>query len=170
MIVVFIIYRNKHLIKASSRELSSVLLCGVMLCYLLPFVYIAKPSPASCAIRRFGVGFCFSLCFSALLVKTSRIHCIFNRKSLTLQAPPLINPQSQLFFTALLVSIQVLIAVVWLVVEPPNTIFLYERFHHRVALQRKSLYWSLSDSSIQPTTPSSNNILCLSHTKCATKL
>ena len=128
VIIVFIIYRNKHLIKASSRELSSVLLCGIMLCYLLPFVYIAKPSPASCAIRRFGVGFCFSLCFSALLVKTSRIHRIFNRKSLTLQAPPLINPQSQLFFTALLVAVQVLIAVVWLVVEQPNTIFLYDDF------------------------------------------
>ena len=128
VIVVFIIYRKEHLIKASSRELSSILLCGIMLCYLLPFVYIAKPSPASCAIRRFGVGFCFSLCFSALLVKTNRIHRIFNQKSITLQAPPLINPQSQLFFTALLVSIQVLIAVVWLVVERPNTIFLYDDF------------------------------------------
>ena len=92
VIIVFIIYHNKHLIKASSRELSSILLCGIMLCYLLPFVYIAKPSPASCAIRRFGVGFCFSLCFSALLVKTSRIHRIFNQKSVTLQAPLLINP------------------------------------------------------------------------------
>ena len=128
VMVVFIIHHNDPLIKASSRELSSVLLCGIMLCYLLPFVYIAKPSPASCAIRRFGVGFCFSLYFSALLVKINRIHSIFNRKSLTLQAPPLINPQSQLFFTALLVSIQVLIAVVWLVVERPNTIFLYDNF------------------------------------------
>ena len=128
VIVVFIIYRKEHLIKASSRELSSILLCGIMLCYLLPFVYIAKPSPASCAIRRFGVGFCFSLCFSALLVKTNRIHRIFNRKSLTLQAPPLINPQSQLFFTALVVAVQVLIAVIWLVVEQPNTIFLYDDF------------------------------------------
>ena len=128
VIIVYIIYRTKHLIKASSRELSSVLLCGIMLCYLLPFVYITKPSPASCAIRRFGVGFCFSLCFSALLVKTNRIHRIFNRKSITLQAPPLINPQSQLFFTALLVAVQVLIAVVWLVVEQPNTIFLYDDF------------------------------------------
>ena len=128
VIVVFIIYRNEHLIKASSRELSAVHLCGIMLCYLMSFVYIAKPSRASCAIQRFGVGFCFSLCFSTLLVKTNRIHRIFNRKTLTLQAPPLVNPQSQLFFTALLVAIQVLIAVVWLVVEHPNTIFLHDDF------------------------------------------
>ena len=38
------------------------------------------------------------------------------------------NPQSQLFFTALLVAIQVLIAVVWLIVEQPNTTFLYDEF------------------------------------------
>ena len=126
--LVFVIYHNEHLIKASSRELSAVLLCGIMLCYLMPFVYIAKPSPASCAIQRFGVGFCFSLCFSALLVKTNRIHRIFNRKTLTLQAPPLVNPQSQLFFTALLVTVQVLITIVWLVVEQPNTVFLYNDF------------------------------------------
>ena len=128
VITVFVIYRNEHLIKASSRELSSVLLCGIMLCYLMSFAYVAKPSRASCAIQRFGVGFCFSLCFSALLVKTNRIHRIFNRKTITLQAPPLVNPQSQLFFTALLVAIQVLIAVVWLVVEQPNITFLYDDF------------------------------------------
>ena len=128
VIIVFVIYHNNLLIKASSRELSAVLLCGIMLCYLMPFIYIAKPSQATCAIQRFGVGFCFSLCFSALLVKTNRIHRIFNRKMLTLQAPPLVNPQSQLFFTALLVAIQVLIAVVWLIVEQPNTTFLYDEF------------------------------------------
>ena len=61
-------------------------------------------------------------------MKTNRIHRIFNRKTLTLQAPPLVNPQSQLFFTALLVAIQVLIAVVWLIVEQPNTTFLYDEF------------------------------------------
>ena len=128
VIIVFVVYRNEHLIKASSRELSAVLVCGIMLCYLMPFTYLAEPSRVSCAIQRFGVGFCFSLCFSALLVKTNRIHRIFNRKTLTLQAPPLVNPQSQLFLTALLVAIQVLIAVVWLVVEHPNTTFLYDDF------------------------------------------
>ena len=128
VIVVFVVYHDTHLIKASSRELSSVLLCGIMLCYFMPFIYIAKPSPATCAIRRFGVGFCFSLCFSALLMKTNRIHHIFNRKSLTVQAPPLVSPWSQLFFTSLLVVVQVLIAAVWLVVEHPNTTFLYNDF------------------------------------------
>lgn len=122
---IFILYRNDRIIKASSRELTAVLLCGIMLCYLMPFFYLAKPIPALCGIRRFGVGFCFSLCFSALLVKTNRIHRIFNRESLSVRAPPLISPTSQLFFTAMLVSVQVVIAAVWLAAEQPSVKFTY---------------------------------------------
>ena len=127
--VVFFVYNRERIIKASSRELSTVLLCGIMLCYLLPFIYVAKPSPVLCAIRRFGIGFCFSVCFSSLLVKTNRIHRIFNRKSESIEAPPLISPQSQLFITAVLVALQMAIAVVWLVVEKPSTVLVYSDFN-----------------------------------------
>ena len=46
-----------------------------------------------------------------------------------MEAPPLISPQSQLLFTAILVAIQVVIAIVWLVVEQPTTVFLYDDFN-----------------------------------------
>ena len=128
VVVIFLIYRNNQIIKASSRELSAVLLCGIMLCYLLPFFFIAMPSLWICGIRRFSVGFCFSLCYSALLVKTNRIHRIFNRKVVSLEAPPLISPLSQIFFTVLLVCIQVIIATVWLIVEKPSITFNYTDF------------------------------------------
>ena len=128
VIAVFVVYNNHPIIKASSRELSAVLLTGIMLCYLLPFFFIAMPSPWICLIRRFGVGFCFALSFGALLIKTNRIHRIFNRPSGSIQAPPLISPQSQLFFTALIVAVQVVIAIVWLVIERPSTVFVYNDF------------------------------------------
>ena len=126
--VVFIVYHKYPLIKASSRELSAVLLIGIMLCYLLPFFFIAKPAPWICAVRRFGIGFCFSLCYSALLVKTNRIHRIFNRPSSSNQVPPLISPESQLFFTTLLVAVQVVVVTVWLVVEKPSIIYFYGEY------------------------------------------
>ena len=125
--IVFIVFHKHQLIKASSRELSAVLLTGIMLCYVLPFFFIAKPAPWICAVRRFGVGFCFALCYSALLVKTNRIHRIFNRSPNSRSAPPLISPQSQLFFTALLVAIQIVIALVWLVVEKPSTTLVFSK-------------------------------------------
>ena len=128
VVIIFVFYQNHPIVKASSRELSAVLLCGIMLCYLLPFFFIAKPAPWICGIRRFSVGFCFSLCYSALLVKTNRIHRIFNRKITSLEAPPLIGPISQLSITAILVSIQVAIATVWLIVRKPNIEFTYQDF------------------------------------------
>ena len=126
--VVFIIHYKHKLIKASSRELTAILLTGIMLCYLLPFFFIAKPSPWTCGIRRFGVGFCFSLCYSALLIRTNRIHRIFNRSPDSTQAPPLISPESQVFFTALLVAVQVVIASVWLIAEAPSVSFVFNKF------------------------------------------
>ena len=126
--IIFIVYHKHQLIKASSRELSAVLLTGIMLCYLLPFFFIAMPAPWICAVRRFGIGFCFSLCYSALLVKTNRIHRIFNRPSSSSQVPPLISPKSQLFFTALLVAVQVVMVTVWLVVEKPSIVYFYGEY------------------------------------------
>ena len=139
IIAVFVVYHKHQLIKASSRELSAVLLTGIMLCYVLPFFFIAMPSPWICAIRRFGVGFCFSLSYSALLVKTNRIHRIFNRPSGSIQAPPLISPQSQLFFTALLVAVQVVIAIVWLVIERPSIAYVYNDFTTELKCGESSL-------------------------------
>ncbi len=121
--VIFIAYRKHELVKASSRELSAVLLIGIILCYVLPVFFVVMPSPWTCGVRRFGVGFCFSLCYSALLIKTNRIHRIFNRSSSSLQSPPLVNPLSQLFFTTILVSVQTVLAIVWLTIERPSTVY-----------------------------------------------
>ena len=126
--IVFIVYHKHQLIKASSRELSTIMLIGIMLCYLLPFFFIAKPAPWICGVRRFGVGFCFALCYSALLVKTNRIHRIFNQSPNSNQVPPLISSQSQLFFTALLVTIQVVIASVWLIIEKPSVTHIFNKY------------------------------------------
>ena len=126
--IIFTVYHKHQLIKASSRELSVVLLSGIMLCYLIPFFFIAKPSPWICAVRRFGVGFCFATCYSALLVKTNRIHRIFNQSPNSSQNPPLISPQSQLFLTSLLVAVQVVIALIWLVIERPSITHVFYQF------------------------------------------
>lgn len=120
--IIFVIFRKHKVIKASSREVSTILLVGIFLCYVMPFFIVAMPSDAICAIRRFGVGFSFSICFSALLIKTNRIFRIFNLHSLKPQkAPPLISPLSQVLLTFALIAIQILIAVIWLAVETPST-------------------------------------------------
>ena len=118
--VVFVVFRKTRVIKATSRELSAVILCGILLCYLLPLIYIGTPHAVSCALRRFGIGICLSLCFGAMLVKLTRIHRIFNQKTISVKLPHFIDWKSQLVFTAIIVSFQLLIGTVWLIVEHPG--------------------------------------------------
>ena len=123
--IIFSVRRKHPIVKASSRELSAVLLVGIFLCFLLPFTGVGKPNIYTCTIHRFGFGFSFSLCYSALLIKTNRIFRIFSRAGESIQKPALIHPKSQLFFTSMLVLVQVVISVVWLVVERPGVTYIY---------------------------------------------
>ena len=125
---VFIVCYKHKIVKASSRELSAVLLVGIFLCYVIVFFYIGRPSPTICGLRRFGFGFAFSLCYAALVVRTNRIHRIFNNQKTSIQRPPLISPQSQLFFTGILVMVQVVIEGAWLISSPPDIIYVYQDY------------------------------------------
>lgn len=126
--VVFAVFYKHTVVKASSRELSTFLLVGIMLCYLLPFFFLARPSLAICTLRRFLVGFSFAVCFSPLLVKTNRIHRIFNRSTEQLKTQPrFISPFSQVLITLLLISFQVLINLLWLSIEHPSIIHTFDR-------------------------------------------
>lgn len=117
---VFIIFNKQKIIKATSRELSAILLTGIALCYIIPFFFIAEPSPATCAIRRFSIGFCFSLCFSPLLMKTNRIYRVFHTAP---QTPRFAGSWNQVVFTCGLVSVQIFIAALWLGIERPSVKF-----------------------------------------------
>lgn len=117
VVVVFIVFNKHKIVKAACRELCAILLTGIALCYILPFFFIAAPSPATCAIRRFSVGFCFSLCFAPLLMKTNRIYRVFHKAPHT---PRFAGPKSQVVFTCLLVSVQAIVGAVWLIADRPG--------------------------------------------------
>ena len=118
--IMFVVFISNSVIKASSRELSAILLCGILLCYIIPLIYLVKPSPTSCAIQRLVSGLCFAIVYSALLVKTNRIHRIFNRSKNGSVSPHFVSPASQVIFTLLLSLIQLIIASIWLAAEPPR--------------------------------------------------
>ena len=126
IIIIFLVYNNHRVVKASSRELSAILLVGLVLCYTMPFFFVAMPSPAVCTIRRVFFGFSFAVCFSALLVKTNRIHRIFNQKLLNPSQPPrFVGCLPQVILTFILITIQLLIVAIWLLVDHPSTVIDY---------------------------------------------
>ncbi|KAL5242911.1 hypothetical protein ACI65C_010321, partial [Semiaphis heraclei] len=125
VISVFIKHNHTPIVKAAGREVSYVLLSGILLCYLITFVLVLKPTDIVCAIQRFGVGFCFTVVYAALLTKTNRISRIFNAGRRTVKRPNFISPKSQLVICTGLISIQVLINGVWMLVSPPKVMHYY---------------------------------------------
>ena len=126
VMAIFLVCHKHRVIKASSREVSAILLVGLALCYTLPFFFVSKPSPVICAFRRFGIGFSFAVCFSALLIKTNRIYRLFNQKTLDPTKPPrFTSPFSQVVMTLIIISIQVLAIAIWLAVDNPSTHIAY---------------------------------------------
>ncbi|KAJ0176890.1 hypothetical protein K1T71_008069 [Dendrolimus kikuchii] len=109
-------------VRASGRELSFVLLAGILMCYLVTFALVLRPTDLLCALQRFGTGFCFTVVYAALLTKTNRIARIFDASKQSARRPSLISPKSQLVICSVLVSIQVVIVVVWQVVSPARAI------------------------------------------------
>ncbi|CAL4191359.1 unnamed protein product, partial [Meganyctiphanes norvegica] len=121
VIIVFVLYGDTPIVRASGRELSYVLLSGVFLCYACTFVFMLKPTDAVCGLQRFGLGFCFAVIYSALLTKTNRISRIFNAGS-TNKRPPFISPRSQLIICSMSVFVQVLVTMLWCQMSPPRAV------------------------------------------------
>ncbi|XP_053610017.1 metabotropic glutamate receptor 2-like [Plodia interpunctella] len=112
-------------VRASGRELSFVLLAGILMCYLVTFALVLRPTDFLCSLQRFGTGFCFTMVYAALLTKTNRIARIFDASKHTARRPSLISPKSQLVICSILVSIQVVVVVVWQIVSPARAIHHY---------------------------------------------
>lgn len=126
VIIVFLKYLKTPLIMAAGRELSSILLLGIILCYILAFVRVLQPNVLLCGVRRFGTGFAFCLCYSSLLVKTNRVARIFRGT----KSPSFISPRSQMVITTIILFPQVGIALAELLVFTPHVKLLYTEMNY----------------------------------------
>ncbi|XP_043269518.1 metabotropic glutamate receptor 2-like isoform X2 [Venturia canescens] len=115
---VFLKHNDTPIVRASGRELSYVLLTGILLCYLVTFALVLRPTDLVCSIQRFSAGFCFTVMYAALLTKTNRISRIFNAGKRSAKRPSFISPRSQLIICSMLVAVQILIHAVWMVIDP----------------------------------------------------
>ncbi|XP_012230284.1 metabotropic glutamate receptor [Linepithema humile] len=118
-------HRDTPVVRASGRELTVILLAGVLVCYLNTFVLLATPTTAICVLQRFGVGVSFSAIYGALLTKTNRIARIFDSASRSAVRLRYISPTSQVCIAAALIAFQVVLTLVWMIVEPPGTRYWY---------------------------------------------
>ncbi|XP_068084328.1 metabotropic glutamate receptor 3 [Anabrus simplex] len=118
--LIFWTYNDTPVIKASGRELSYLLLLGILASFCVTFVIVARPTNFTCGLTRFFLGFCYTLCYAAIVTKTNRIARIFNNKGCSPHKTKYTSPVSQLVITALLTSIEVIINMSWLIYVPPT--------------------------------------------------
>ena len=105
--IIFSYFWKTAVVKSSGREQMILLLIGITCSYLLAFFYLAPPSIPICLIQRLGIWFCYSLMFSALLVKVQRVARIFYSVKLKeIQTPRFVSPVWYVIFTLVLVVIQ----------------------------------------------------------------
>ncbi|GAB6031368.1 hypothetical protein CHUAL_009152 [Chamberlinius hualienensis] len=123
--IVFWVYSDTPIVKAAGRELSFILLNGIFMSYGLTFIIVAKPSTFVCGATRFCLGFCYTLCYSAIVTKTNRIARIFNSRHKRPRKTRYISPASQVIITIILTSAEVIINAAWLILHPPNAIYIY---------------------------------------------
>ncbi|KAK2710743.1 hypothetical protein QYM36_012050 [Artemia franciscana] len=118
---VFLRFHDTPIIMASGRELCYVLLAGILFCFLMAPVILAKPTIATCGFLRLGLGLCLSICYSAIFTKTNRISRIFNGGIKGVKRPSYTSPRSQIVICFGLVTLQLIGTTVWLIIERPTT-------------------------------------------------
>ncbi|GAV00342.1 hypothetical protein RvY_11206-2 [Ramazzottius varieornatus] len=136
VLVVFLKYSETNVVKAAGRELSYVLLVGIMSCYAMTGLLLLKPMDVICGFQMFSIGVCFAVCYAALMTKTNRISRIFEAAKHTAKRPTFISPRSQLIICFGLVIVQVIIMVLYMAYSPPIAEFYYPSREERMLVCR----------------------------------
>ncbi|CAB4060180.1 unnamed protein product [Lepeophtheirus salmonis] len=153
---------------------------------LLLFVIVAKPTNWTCGTMRFCIGFCYTICYAAVVTKTNRVSRIFRMDNANNNNnnPRWTSPLSSLCIAGALVSIEVLINTIWLIIEPPETVinvsvledsllktppqtFVPLHSSFKICLRETGSSLEMSRSSIEAMTGNEQRHLTWSHTLSA---
>ena len=134
---VFFKFRNSRIVKASSRELSLIIIFFLYICFSTPIVFLIRPSKIVCGLQRFIVGLSLTGCYTPLMLKTNRIYRIFKASKTSFSKPMLVGSVSQILICLGLIGIQLLLGIMWLVADPPKVIKQHIKSETEVAVACK---------------------------------
>ncbi|XP_022091633.1 metabotropic glutamate receptor 5-like [Acanthaster planci] len=105
-------YRDKLLIKAASRELSTIVLLGVVLAFLAVFLLLLEPNQWTCLASEAVISLSFTLTYAPTLLKVNRIYRIFKASRVSVRRPKWVSPRQLLTIAGVLILVQIVIIVV----------------------------------------------------------
>lgn len=125
--VVFIRHNNTPVVKASTRELSYMIMVGMFLCHATTFALITKPTKYSCYATRVLPGLSFAIMYSALVTKTNRIARILagSKKRIITKKLRFMSGTAQVVITLLLIWAEIGIITTVLIREPADRMHKY---------------------------------------------
>jgi hypothetical protein len=140
VLIIFIRYNNTPVVKASTRELCYIVLVGMIMSHISVFAILAHPNENMCLLSRILPEVSFSMIYGSLLVKTNRIARLLaiSKKRFPSKKLKFMSPVSQVIIALILISIEVLIAVTILLIEPATTELKYPKIKMNLLVCKES--------------------------------
>lgn len=108
-------------VRGGTTILGYMLCFGIILMYALVFAFIVHASTEVCGLRRFALGFVYSIVYAALFVKLVDCWRTKDKEEIYMVKYNKIGNPWGLFFSAcLIVLVQVMINAEWLILENPD--------------------------------------------------
>ena len=107
-VVFYIKKRKEKIIKATTRELCSMILVGISLAYITALFYFFKPIYWFCIINRHGFNLSVIIIYALLFVKTNRIFRIFQAGQKGILKPKYIDTLTQIIISTFVILIEVI--------------------------------------------------------------
>ncbi|RDD47776.1 Metabotropic glutamate receptor 7, partial [Trichoplax sp. H2] len=127
-ISLFIRYRNNGTIKASSIELSILLLVFIMISFSLPILFCLKPTDALCRVRSFLSFNTFTPLLALLLAKTHRIVRLFHARLSTLMDRKCLSNAYILLQGAIISAVPLALSIITLALYPSKAAYVYDDY------------------------------------------
>ncbi|XP_074641288.1 metabotropic glutamate receptor 3-like [Tubulanus polymorphus] len=112
-------YRRNRLVKACSLELSVLTLVGILSSFLVVCLLMIRPGRFVCWLQRFGFAISYTVVYTPLLVKSTRMYRIFSAGKRGISKLKYISNSSQMIVTSIVLLLQSLLAVTSALVYPP---------------------------------------------------
>lgn len=120
----FVILLACYPIKTGTTILGFLLLVGIIGIYAINFAFFLPASVVTCGARRFVMGIVYAICFAALLVKAADNWRYGEFDVAPKKYKGLTSAVGLLLIALFLIFIQVIIPIMWLLVDPPAAFLL----------------------------------------------